>query len=121
MPNEKQDQDQPKLAPNQPPGTERARDEAREGGGPRAAGGPWDKMDERGDKRFGHTRLDDADPLELVRGDGENDDDESPGAADPELAAAEDNAEIESGGDRAGMGRGEKPGKPKSRANKNGH
>lgn len=103
----------------QPPGTERKRDEAREGGGPRAAGGPWRVMDERGDRRFGHSRVDDADPLTMIRGDGENDDDESPGAADPELAAEEAAGRIESGGEQAGFGRGEKPRKPKARTKPN--
>jgi hypothetical protein len=97
------------------PGTERARDESRTDGGPRYAGGRWAVADERGDKRFGHARIDDADPSELAAREAENDDDESPSAADPELAAAEAAGEIESGGQRAGMGRGEKPRKPKSR------
>jgi hypothetical protein len=96
-------------------GTERARDEQRQDGGPRYGGGAWSVADERGDQRFGHARNDDADPSELAPGAAENDDDESPSAADPELAAAEQNAEIESGGQRAGFGRGEEPRKPKSR------
>jgi len=96
-------------------GTERARDEQRQGGGPRYGGGAWSVADERGNQRFGHARNDDADPSELAPGQAENDDDESPSAADPELAAAETNAEIESGGQRAGFGRGEKPRKGKSR------
>ena len=96
-------------------GTERARDEARQGGGPRYGGGAWKVADERGEQRFGHARNDDADPSELAPGAAENDDDESPSAADPELASAEQNAEIESGGQRAGFGRGEEPRKPKSR------
>jgi hypothetical protein len=96
-------------------GTERARDEARQDGGPRYGGEPWSVADERGDRRFGHARNDDADPSELAPGEAENDDDESPSAADPELAAAEAAGEIESGGQREGMGRGEEPRKPKSR------
>jgi hypothetical protein len=96
-------------------GTERARDERREGGGPRYAGGAWRVADERGDRRFGHARIDDADPSELAPGEAQNDDDESPSAADPELAAAEAAGEIESGGQRAGFGRGEEPRKGKSR------
>ncbi|HWO23428.1 MAG TPA: hypothetical protein VNO30_32025 [Kofleriaceae bacterium] len=99
----------------EPDGTERARDEARQGGGPRYGGGAWSVADERGDRRYGHARNDDADPSELAKGAANNDDDESPSAADPELAAAEQNAEIESGGQRAGFGRGEAPRKPKSR------
>jgi hypothetical protein len=94
---------------------ERTRDEAREDGGPRYGGGPWHLADERGDRRFGHARNDDADPSELARGEAENDDDESPTAADPDLAAAEAAGEIESGGQRAGMRRGEKPRKSKER------
>lgn len=97
------------------PGTERARDEARTNGGPRYGGGPWRVADERGDQRFGHARNDDADPSELAPGEAQNDDDESPSAADPELAAAEESGEIESGGERAGMGRGERPRKPRFR------
>jgi hypothetical protein len=103
----------------QPPGTERKRDEAREGGGPRAAGGPWDQMDKRGDRRFGHTRYDDSDPLTMIHGDPENDDDTSPNAADPDLAAEEAAGLIESGGEHAGFGRGDKPRKPKARTKPN--
>jgi hypothetical protein len=94
------------------PGTERARDESRHGGGPRYGGGPWRSADERGDRRFGHARVDDADPSELAPGEAGNDD-SSPSAADPELAAAA--GEIESSGQRAGMRRGEKPRKVKAR------
>lgn len=101
--------------PKQTPGTERARDEARKGGGPRYGGGPWRVADERGERRFGHARNDDADPSELARGEAANDDDESPSAADPDLAAAEAAGEIESGGQHEGMGRGQKPRKPKFR------
>ncbi|HEX8106569.1 MAG TPA: hypothetical protein VF516_02525, partial [Kofleriaceae bacterium] len=97
------------------PGTERARDEQRDEPTPRYGGGPWNVADERGDARFGHARNDDADPSELAPHEADNDDDESPSAADPELAAAEAAGEIESGGERAGMRRGEKPRKNKSR------
>jgi hypothetical protein len=49
-------------------GTERARDEARKGGGPRYAGGSWGLADEREPgKRFGHARTDDSDPSEVGR------------------------------------------------------
>ena len=96
-------------------GSERGRDQMRQEGGPRYGGGAWEVADERGDQRFGHARNDDADPSELAPGEANNDDNESPSAADPELARAEDNAEIESGGQREGMGRGEQPRKPKSR------
>jgi hypothetical protein len=113
MPNPKQ---RPDRSAPQPDGTERARDEARDDGGPRYGGGPWQVADERGDRRFGHARNDDADPSELAPGEAENDDDESPSAADPELAAAEAAGEIESGGQREGIGRPEKPRKPKQRA-----
>jgi hypothetical protein len=116
-PGAKQDA-QPQRSPTQPPGTERARDEARQDGGPRYGGEGWEVADERGDQRFGHARVDDADPSELKPGEAMNDDDESPSAADPELAAAEQNREIESGGEQAGMGRGEKPRKPKFRTKK---
>jgi hypothetical protein len=97
------------------PGTERARDEQRTDGGPRYGGGPWSVADQRGDQRFGRARNDDADPSELAPGEADNDDDDSPSAADPELARAEAAGEIESGGQRAGMGRGEKPRKLKAR------
>ena len=98
------------------PGSERARDEQRDDAGPQYGGGSWDDADRRGDARIGHARNDDADPSELAPREAENDDNDAPNAADPELAAAEANAEIESGGQRAGMRRGEKPRKPKSRA-----
>src|SRR5207237_5366760 len=78
-----------KQATSQREGTERARDEAREGGGPRYGGEAWEVADERGENRFGHARNDDADPSELAPGQAENDDNDSPSAADPELAAAE--------------------------------
>jgi hypothetical protein len=90
----------------------------RKEGGPRYGGTSWDVAEERGDQRFGHARNDDADPSELAPGEAMNDDDESPSAADPELAQAEDRSEIESGGPRAGMGRGERPRKPSSRTKK---
>ena len=97
------------------PGTERARDEGRDEHGPQYGGGPWKVADERGNQRFGHARNDDADLSELAPRDAENDDNESPSAADPELAAAEAAGEIEGSGQRAGMGRGDKPRKIKSR------
>lgn len=109
------------MAPTtkQPPGTERHRDEQREDRGPVYGGEDWEAADERGDNRFGKARNDDAEPLELVKeGQGENDDDESPRAADADLAAAEEHHEIESGGEHAGIGRGEAPRKPKFRAKK---
>lgn len=81
---------------------ERKRDEAREGG-PRYGGEAWEVADERGDNRFGHARNDDAEPSELVK-------------ADPEVAEADEN--VESSGQQAGIGRGEKPRKPKA-ASKN--
>lgn len=104
----------------QRPGTERARDEQREDVGPAYGGELWNVADERGDRRFGHARNDDANPLELLKeGQGRNDDDESPIAADDELAAAEGDSSIESGGQRAGMGRGDRPRKPKVREKPN--
>ncbi|MBC7978581.1 MAG: hypothetical protein H7138_26650, partial [Myxococcales bacterium] len=91
-------------------GTELARDEQRNGG-PRHGGEDWKAAADRGERRVGEARIN-APSLP------DNDDDESPTAADPELAAAEDTTgieAIESGGERAGMGRGEAPRKPKSR------
>lgn len=111
----------------QPPGTERARDEQRKDRGPVYGGQKdWGLADEREGQRFGHARNDDAEPLELIGRahgpdelKGQNDDDTSPAAADDELADAEDKGEIESGGQRAGMSRGEKPRKAKSRSKGN--
>lgn len=112
-------------------GTERARDEQRAGGGPRYGGGPWEVAEERGERRFGHARNDDADPSELARGQGAPDDDAWPGddasprsdASGPEPALAEPagaaRGESESGGQRAGFGRGEKPRKAKARTKPN--
>jgi len=99
----------------QPAGTERARDEQRDSKTARYGGGPWQVADERGAQRFGRARNDDADPSELAPGAADKDDDESPAAADPELAAAEHAGEIVSGGEAAGMGRGDKPRKAKRR------
>lgn len=114
------------------PGTERARDEQREGGGPRYGGGSWEVADERGDRRFGHARNDDSDPSELSKGTGAVDDDSWPGDdASPqtdatgeskdvaESTAADDSGETESGGQRAGMNRGEEPRKAKAREKPN--
>jgi len=94
---------------------ERARDERRSEPSPRYGGGPWEVADERGDRRYGHARNDDADPSELAPHEREDVDDESPKAADPEVAAAEAAGEIEGGGQRAGMHRGDKPRKLKQR------
>ena len=115
MPDNSKDAPEQMPAPNEPAG-EVTRDKKRKIDTPRAGGESWEAIEQRGDNRYGKTRVDDADPLELVKaGQGENDDDESPAAADPELADAEGNAEIESGGGQAGFGRGEEPRKPKSR------
>lgn len=104
------------MDPKSKPGSERFRDEQREARGPTYGGEDWEVADERGDNRFGKARNDDAEPLEQVKaGQGENDDDESPVAADDELADAEGKGEIESGGERAGMGRGEAPRKSPQR------
>lgn len=89
-----------KQAPKKRQSQERARDEARKGGGPRYGGGPWRVADERGDRRFGRARNDDANPSELDRGE----------------AAGEVAGEIESSGQREGIGRTERPRKPKRRA-----
>jgi hypothetical protein len=97
------------------PGSERARDEQRLGGGPRYGGGPWNIADERGERRFGHARNDDADLSELASHEAENDDDESPSAADPELTAAEAAGKIESGGQIIGMRRGERKSRQRER------
>jgi hypothetical protein len=104
------------------PGSERARDEQRAGGGPRYGGEAWDVADERGDKRFGVARNDDSNPSELSKGEAVADDDGWPGddaigkAHAQETAADElDDGTAENGGQRAGMNRGESPQKPKAR------
>ncbi len=121
----------------QPTGSERARDERREEGGPRYGGEAWKVADERGDNRFGKARNDDADPLDLGKPGQEDQDIEGQKSATAEGQSGEANEETdatsgdlqktaggeqvthtESGGETAGMGRGEKPRKPKSRAKK---
>ena len=97
------------------PAGERKRDEGRLDGGPRYGGRLWEAADARGEHRYGVARNDDADPSELGPGEAMNDDDENPRALDPELADAEQNAEIESGGAKAGMRRGETPRMTKDR------
>jgi hypothetical protein len=96
---------------------ERARDEQREGGGPRYGGEAWDAADARGEKRFGVARNDDADPSETSKGAAVADDDGWPG---DERAASvsdvDDDGKAENGGQQAGFGRGEEPRKPKSRS-----
>lgn len=94
------------MDPKSKPGTERYRDEQRQDRGPTYGGEDWDKADERGDDRFGHARNDDANPLELVKSDAEID-------GEPFEADAPN---AESGGEQAGIGRGEKPRKEASRA-----
>ncbi len=116
---------------SQPAGSERARDEQRKDGGPRYGGEAWKVADERGDNRFGKARNDDADPLELVKPGQEDEEIEAQASAPAEnQSRGEANEEndvtgggqqvthTESGGEAAGMGRGEKPRKPKSRAKK---
>ena len=83
--------------PSQLNGSERARDEQREEGGPRYGGESWQVADERGDNRFGKARNDDADPLELVK----------PGHEDEEVeakvaAAVDDPADGEPTDDATG-------------------
>jgi hypothetical protein len=97
--NEKTDQN------NQQRAGERKRDEERDEGGPRYGGEAWKVADERGDDRYGHARNDDAEPSELVK-------------ADPDVEDAD--GSVESSGEQAGIGRGEKPRKPKARSTKNG-
>jgi hypothetical protein len=98
-------------------GTERSRDERRQDGGPRYGGQHWQVADERGARRFGHARNDDADPSELAPADADNKDDASPTGTDPELVAAEVAGEIEGSAEHAGMGRGERPREARSRDN----
>ena len=96
-------------------GTERSRDERREGGGPRYGGQRWQVADERGADRFGHARNDDANPSELAPADADNADDESPTGTDPEHVAAAVAGEIEGSAEHAGMGHGDHPRAAKSR------
>ncbi|MBA3454512.1 MAG: hypothetical protein H0T42_15590 [Deltaproteobacteria bacterium] len=105
-------------ATTQPSGSERARDEQREEGGPRYGGEAWQVADERGDNRFGKARNDDADPLELVKPGQEDEELEATASAPEENQVAATATNAESSGEAAGMGRGEKPRKPKSRAKK---
>jgi hypothetical protein len=91
------------------PGTERARDEQREGGGPRYAGGEWESADAREpDERFGITRADAADVTEAGRprdlGELDQEQLEAEELGDEELAEAD--REVEGGGQREGSGRG---------------
>lgn len=105
-----------KRKSKQPAGGERARDERRDRKTARYGGGPWAVADERGDKRFGHARNDDANPSELAPRAAETGDSGSPGAVDPGIAAAEDTGGTVSGGEIAGMRRGDEPRKAKARA-----
>jgi len=132
----------PESEPSERNGSERGRDEQRVSGGPRYGGEDWKVADERGDNRFGKARNDDAEPSEVVRAGEDPDADVEEGhdenlEAEAKFAAGtvqnramsssssedsddedsdDDNEVIESGGEMAGMGRGEKPRKPKSRA-----
>lgn len=113
------------AATGQPSGSERARDEQREEGGPRYGGEAWKVADERGEDRYGKARNDDANPLELVKPGQQDEDEEGQATAaadvtsgDAQEGASSDQspASVESGGETAGMGRGEKPRKPKARS-----
>jgi hypothetical protein len=112
--------------PHARPGSERARDEQRDDGGPRYGGEAWEVADERGDRRFGHARNDDADPSELKKDEHSPDDDEWPNSdaigEQPGVAqqtAATDDGSAETSGRGGGFGMGEKPRKVKSRSKKN--
>jgi hypothetical protein len=124
MPTGKQPEVEPQPSAQRP--GERARDEQRPAGGPRYGGRAWTIADERGERRFGHARNDDADPSELERGSVDDDgwpgDDanvaSAPTGESPELAEAvqaEDTGRTERGAERAGHGRGELPRKPRTR------
>jgi len=124
--------------PSQPTGSERARDEQRAEGGPRYGGEAWRVADARGDNRFGKARNDDADPLELMKRGQEDEDIETQASAPAEhqnprdaneeddvtfrdlqtAAGGEKMTHVESGGEVAGMRRGDKPRKSKSRSRK---
>lgn len=96
-----------------PAGSERARDEQRDDRGPAYGGKEWEVADERGDKRFGHARVDDANPSELDPAEAATDDGSD--LADPE-AGKPTTSGAENSGQREGFGRGEKPRKAKSRS-----
>jgi hypothetical protein len=116
------------IEPAEPSGSERARDEQREGG-PRYGGEAWKVADERGGNRFGKARNDDADPLEMSKRGDEAEDEETtasaPAEGQPSAQANEETnvtfgvSTVESGGDSAGMRRGEKPRKSKQREKRN--
>ncbi len=89
-------------------GSEVAADAARGDDKPKYGGEPWEVAAERGNDRFGKARNDDADRSTLTKGVG-NDDDESGSAGDPALQPTEPAEGIESGGERAGMGRRAEP------------
>lgn len=110
-------QDEPEvIGKAHPVAGERARDEKREGGGPRYGGEQWEVADERGENRFGVARNDDADPSELAKGEGTDGDDSWHGGdAAPTVSDVEDDGSTESSPQQAGFGRGEEPRKPKSR------
>ena len=97
--------DEPQTQEQSQPAGERKRDEQRDDAGAQYGGGSWGVADKRGDKRFGEARNDDADPSTMTQ-------------FDPDARLA--TGESESGGERAGMGRGEEPRKSADRANKNG-
>ena len=79
-----------------PHGNERDRDEQRTNAGPQYGGEDWKVADERGERRFGAARNDEADPEALEQSE----------ATAPE---------VESSGQQAGVKRGEKPRKSKDR------
>ena len=70
--------------------------------------------DERGDKRFGHARIDDANPSEVDPAQAVTDDGSD--LADPEAGKPTTSDGAENGGQREVFGRPEKPRKPKGRA-----
>lgn len=104
-----------KSPQKQPESPEFSRDKARQESGPQYGGKPWDVAEERGDKRFGPPRNDDANPSELDPGEADFAADDMRATGDPDLMAAEAESLVESSGQHEGFGRGEKPRKPKSR------
>jgi hypothetical protein len=76
------------------PGSEIAADAKRDDDNPKYGGKQWDVAEERGEQRFGVARNDDG---------------------GTHLDSTDQVTEGESGGERAGMARGEAPRKPKSR------
>jgi hypothetical protein len=105
-------------ANKKPRAGERKRDEEREDDKPKFGGVQWEVADERGeDERFGKAR--NEEPPDAMR-DSTSIAEEPPRLDESRRAEqAGGDVNVESSGQRAGIGRGEKPRKPKSRTKPN--